>query len=121
MSTKEKKAFAPNEPFQVRILQAKGSSFTYVEFPFDVPELFGTHGRVPVRGTIGGFPFKSSLAAIGGPRHVMAVDAKLREGAKCAVGQLVTVTLEKDIVVESPPDKVASPPGKVESPPDKKA
>jgi hypothetical protein len=105
MPTKAKKTFAPGEPFDVRVLGAKGSSLTYFEFPFDVPEIFGTHGRVPVRGTIGGFPFRSTLAAMGGPRHVMALDAKLREGAKCAVGDLVTVTLEKDIVAAPVPEK----------------
>jgi hypothetical protein len=29
--------------------------------PFDVVEVFGTRARVPVRGTINGYPFRSSL------------------------------------------------------------
>lgn len=38
--------------------------------PGNVPEFFGTRARVPVRGTINGYPFRSSLSPCGG-RHMM--------------------------------------------------
>jgi hypothetical protein len=40
--------------------------------PGNVPEIFGTRARVPVRGTINGYPFRSSLTPCGG-RHMMPV------------------------------------------------
>ena len=49
--------------------------------PVDVPEVFGTRGRVPVRGTINGFPFRSSLMPCGRP-HMMPVNKALCQGAR---------------------------------------
>jgi hypothetical protein len=34
--------------------------------PVDVPQFFGTRARVPVRGTINGYPYRSSLSPCGG-------------------------------------------------------
>jgi len=63
--------------------------------PVDVPEVFGTRGRVPVRGTINGFPFRSSLMPMGG-RHMIPVNKTLREGAGVDAGDVVEVVLERD-------------------------
>lgn len=74
--------------------------------PFDVAETFGTRARVPVRGTINGFPFRSSLMPMGGC-HIMAVNKTLREGAKCKAGDVVEIVLERDWAertVETPPE-----------------
>jgi hypothetical protein len=79
---------------------------TFVTIPFDVPEVFGTRARVPVRGTINGFPFRSSLFPMGG-RFLLIVNRALREGARVHAGDLVDVDLERDIeprVIEPPPD-----------------
>jgi hypothetical protein len=74
--------------------------------PVDVPEYFGTRGRVAIRGTINGFAFRSSLMPMGG-RHMMPVNKKLREGAKAEPGELVEVVMERDVAertVEAPPE-----------------
>lgn len=63
--------------------------------PVDVPECFGTRGRVPVRGTINGYPYRSSLSPYGG-RHWMPVNKLLREGAGVQAGDLVDVVMERD-------------------------
>ena len=63
--------------------------------PLDVPEVFGTRGRVPVRGTINGFPFRSSLMPMGW-RHMIPVNKTLREGAGVDAGDVVEVVLERD-------------------------
>jgi hypothetical protein len=63
--------------------------------PIDVPEFFGTRGRVPVRGTINGYPFRSSLSPYGGC-HVMPVNKVLREGAGVQPGDMVDVVMERD-------------------------
>ncbi len=63
--------------------------------PFDVVEVFGRKGRVPVKGTINGFPFRSSLMNMG-DGHCMAVNAEMRAGAKCKAGDTVAVVMELD-------------------------
>ena len=73
--------------------------------PIDVPEFFGTRGRVPVRGTINGYSFRSSLMPMGGC-HMMPVNKTLCEGARVAAGDVVEVVMERDEeerTVEAPP------------------
>jgi hypothetical protein len=73
--------------------------------PVNVPEFFGTRARVPVRGTINGYPFRSSLSPCGG-HHMMPVNKMLRQGAGAQPGDLVDVVMERDEeerTVEAPP------------------
>ena len=81
--------------FKVKLEGEQGSTATWMNAPFDVRETFGTNARVPVRGTINGFPFRSSLMPMGGC-HGMAVNRVLREGAKAQAGDLVDVVLQRD-------------------------
>ena len=53
--------------------------------PFDVEKTFGTRARVPVRGTINRYPFRSSLMPMGGC-HRMVVNREMREGAGVKAG-----------------------------------
>ncbi|HET6181200.1 MAG TPA: YdeI/OmpD-associated family protein [Candidatus Sulfotelmatobacter sp.] len=72
--------------------------------PVDVLEYFGTRGRVPIRGTINGFAFRSSLMPCGGP-HMMPVNKKLCVGAGAKPGDTVDVVMERDVeerTVEAP-------------------
>jgi Domain of unknown function (DUF1905)/Bacteriocin-protection, YdeI or OmpD-Associated len=73
--------------------------------PVNVPEFFGTRGRVPVRGTINGFEFRSSLMPMGGC-HMMPVNQALRKGAGVEPGDAADVVMEQDEekrTVEPPP------------------
>jgi hypothetical protein len=63
--------------------------------PFDVVETYGTRGRVAIRGTINGFPFRSSLMPMDG-RHMMPVRKSLRDGAGVNPGDTVSVVMERD-------------------------
>ena len=56
----------------------------------------GVRARVPVKGTINGFPFRSSFFPTGKGTHYMVVNKEVRAGAKAAVGESVTVVLEVD-------------------------
>jgi hypothetical protein len=76
--------------FQVKILE-KGA----IRPPVDVIEYFGTRARVPIRGTINGFAFRSSLMPMGG-HHMMPVNKVLCEGAGVQPGDLVDVVMERD-------------------------
>jgi hypothetical protein len=81
--------------FKVKLLGQAGSEVAALKPPFDVVEVFQRKGRVPVKGTIDGFPFRSSLMNMG-DGHIMVVNAQLRAGAKCKAGDTVTVLMELD-------------------------
>lgn len=73
----------------------EGSQVAALKPPFDVVEVFQRKGRVPVKGTINGFPFRSSLMNMG-DGHMMVVNAELRAGAKCKAGDTVNIVMELD-------------------------
>ena len=81
--------------FKVRLEKAEDSEACGIWVPFDVLRVFGTKARVPVRGTINGFPYRSSVAPMGG-RHIMAVNRGMREGANIKAGDMVDVVMERD-------------------------
>jgi hypothetical protein len=81
-------------------LDGKGSSVAWLNAPFEV-----VRARVPVRGTINGFPFRSSLMPMGGC-HGMAINKTMRDGAGIKAGDTVSVVMERDEserTVEVPP------------------
>jgi hypothetical protein len=81
--------------FKVKLIGQEGSSVAALKPPFNVVEVFQRKGRVPVKGTINGFPFRSSLMNMG-EGHMMVVNAELRAGAKCKAGDSVSVVMELD-------------------------
>jgi len=94
----KKNAFEPGDgPFQfkVKLERAAGMEVAALRPPFDVPAIFGTKARVPVRGTVNGFPFRSSLCNMG-DGHLMGVNKQMREGAKCEAGDVVDVVIQRD-------------------------
>jgi hypothetical protein len=92
--------------FKVKLVGQPGSEGAALKPPFDVVAFFERRGRVPVKGTINGFSFRSSLMNMG-DGHMMVVNAQLRAGAQCKAGDTVTVVMELDEekrTVEVPPD-----------------
>lgn len=85
----------PQHKFTTKLLGQDGSELAALKPPFDVVEVFQRKGRVPVKGTINGFPFRSSLMNMG-DGHMMAVNAQLRAGGKCKAGDTVVVVMELD-------------------------
>jgi hypothetical protein len=81
--------------FKVKLDGMESSEVAALSAPFDVEKTFGTKARVPVRGTINGFPFRSSLMPMGGC-HRMVVNKQIRDGAGVKAGDTVTVVMEKD-------------------------
>jgi hypothetical protein len=92
--------------FKIKLVVQEGTSATGFYAPFDVPQIFGTRARVPVCGTINGFPFRSSLMPMDGG-YCMAVNKTLREGANAKAGDEVEIIMERDTeqrTVEAPPE-----------------
>jgi hypothetical protein len=90
------------------VLQTEDSG-VFFEVPLDVPAIFGK-ARAPVRGTINGHPFRSTVAVYGG-RSFLPVKKALREAAGVAAGDAVVIELEADEqprTVDPPPDLAAA-------------
>src|SRR3984893_16315947 len=81
--------------FKVKLIGHTGTEVAALKPPFDVVEVFQCKGRVPVKGTINGFPFRSSLMNMG-DGHMMPVNAQLRAGAHCKAGDTLAVLMELD-------------------------
>jgi hypothetical protein len=98
----------PTKRFRVLLEKHESYDATAIKIPFDVQKVFGTRARVPVRGTINGFPFRSSIFPMGGEGcHYMAVNKQTREGAKAKGGETVSVVMERDEeprTITPPPD-----------------
>src|SRR5215217_9230962 len=89
------------------VLQAEDGG-VFFEVPLDVPAVFGK-ARAPVRGTINGHPFRSTVAVYGG-RSFLPVKKALREAAGVAAGDAVVIELEADEqprTIDPPPDLAA--------------
>ena len=99
---------ARKQRFEARIEGHTGSQATQITIPFDVYEVFGARTRVPVRGTINGHPFRSSLFPMRGC-YMMPVNRELRAGAKAGAGDTVSVVMERDEEprVVTPPEELA--------------
>ena len=91
--------------FKTELLAEGGA--TGILIPFSVEKVFGSKARVPVRGTINGFAFRSSVFPMGGGNHFMAVNRATREGAGAKGGDTVSVVMEVDTeprIVTAPAD-----------------
>ena len=81
--------------FRVTLEKHETSEATGITIPFDVEQTYGTRARVPVRGTLNGFPYRSSIFPMGG-KFMMAVNKELRAGANAKGGDTISVTMECD-------------------------
>ena len=77
-------------------VKAGGKGGAYVDFPYDVQKEFGARGRVPIKCTIGGIPYRGSLAKLGGPCHILIVRKQIRDELGVEIGDVVSVVLQRD-------------------------
>lgn len=98
---------ATTKRFRVLLEKYESSEATGIKIPFDAQKAFGSRARVPVRGTVNGFPFRSSIFPMGDGHHYMVVNKATREGAGAKGGEIVSFVMERDDeprTVEPPTD-----------------
>ncbi|MGB9178192.1 MAG: YdeI/OmpD-associated family protein [Pyrinomonadaceae bacterium] len=97
----------PKIEFDVKLEARAGSSVPILTLPVKESAKFETRGRIPVAGTINGFPFRSSIFPTGSGTHYMAVNREMREGAGVKGGDRAHVLMETDTAprtIDVPPE-----------------
>jgi hypothetical protein len=85
----------PSMPDFKTVIELGGKTATGFEVPPEVVEALGSHKRPPVRVTINGYTYRSTVATMGG-RYLIPLSAENRTGAGVAAGDEVEVTIELD-------------------------
>jgi uncharacterized protein YdeI (YjbR/CyaY-like superfamily) len=67
-----------------------------IRIPFDVPKIWGTRGRLRVKGEINGFAFRTSLFPTGKGYHYLLVNKRMQAGADALPGTVARFRLEAD-------------------------
>ncbi len=80
--------------FHTKILQGSKTA-TGIEFPAKVVEALGAGKRPPVRVTINGYTYRSTVAVMDG-KYMLGVSAEVRAAAGVAGGDEVDVEVELD-------------------------
>jgi len=95
--------------FRGKILQA-GKTATGIEVPAKVVAALGSSKRPPVRATINGYTYRSTVAVMGGT-FMLGISEEVRKGAGVSGGDMIDIDLELDDKprdVELPPDFAAA-------------
>ncbi|HLX25500.1 MAG TPA: YdeI/OmpD-associated family protein [Candidatus Cybelea sp.] len=81
--------------FRAELKASTRSSGTYVCIPASVMKRFGGRVRVPVRATINGVTWRTTIASMGaGP--MVGVTAATRKAAAIECGDRITISIEED-------------------------
>lgn len=80
--------------FKTTLLQA-GKTATGIKIPAEIIEKLGAGKKPPIKVTINGFTYRSTVAVMGGA-FMVGVNAENREGAKVKGGDEIDVTIELD-------------------------
>ena len=86
--------------FSAPIIQVEGMNAAYVEFPFNVEELFGTRGQVKIKALFDKqVEYRGSLTNMGRNCHTLGLTQEIRSKLGKSFGDLVEVELERDLDV----------------------
>jgi uncharacterized protein YdeI (YjbR/CyaY-like superfamily) len=67
-----------------------------IRIPFDVPKVWGSRGRLRVKGEINGFAFRTSLFPTGRGYHFLLVNKRMQSGGNATAGNVARFRLEPD-------------------------
>jgi hypothetical protein len=83
--------------FYAELLQHGEMNAAYIEFPFDVKELFGERGQVKVKALIEGkVMYRGSLAKMGYDSYVLGITQEVRKQLDKKFGEKINIVLEQD-------------------------
>jgi len=71
-------------------------NWVLIRIPFDVSKVWGTRGKVRVKGEINGFAFRAPVFPTSKGYHCMLINKRLRTGGNTAFGQTAQFRLEPD-------------------------
>lgn len=98
--------------FTTTIMRPDGvGTWHYANIPPDIGREFGKQGRVPVKATLNGHNFTSSLMPNGDGGHFIVLSKEIRDKAGVHVGDAVELTVALDSAprtVETPQDMAAA-------------
>jgi hypothetical protein len=86
--------------FKAKIEAGDGGG-AYVLFPYDTVKEFATKGRVPVRATFNGVPYKGSLFKYRNPLHMLGMLKAIREKTGKGPGDTIEVVVWRDEVART--------------------
>lgn len=92
------------------IIEQGGKNTTGIVVSPEIVEALGAGKRPPVRVTINGYTYQTSIASMGG-RFMFSVSAEVRQNAGVSGGDEVEIELELDTaprIIEVPPDLAAA-------------
>lgn len=88
---------AVRKRFEARLERVESRlGWTIIRVPLDVAKVWGTRGRLAVRGEINGFAFRTSLFPWGKAGHILLVNKKMQAGARARLGMVAEFQLEPD-------------------------
>jgi hypothetical protein len=85
-------------------IDLNGTTATGMRVPLEIVEALGSGRRPPVRVTINGYTYRSTVAVMGG-EYLIGVSAENRAGARVAASDTVDV----DVELDTEPREVAVP------------
>ena len=100
----------PEHEFEAVLEAGEGDGGVFVVLPFNVPEVYGTRGQVPVQATFDGYPYQGSVVPLGDGHHALLLLKQIRRAIDKTVGDTVRVTLSRDVAerkMEAPTDLAA--------------
>jgi uncharacterized protein YdeI (YjbR/CyaY-like superfamily) len=71
-------------------------NWVLIRIPFDIAKVWGTRGKVRVKGEINGFAFRAPVFPTREGHHCLLVNKRLRTGANATVGETAQFRLEPD-------------------------
>jgi len=87
-----------NHPFESLLIKPEGvGTWTYLNIPPAISATFGSKGQVKVKGTINGYPFRSTALPKGDGSHYLVIGKSFRNQIRATQGEMVKVMLELDV------------------------
>lgn len=82
--------------FRALIEEARGGGGAWIQVPPSVVKELGAAGRIPVRATFDGIPYRGSVVSMGGEGMAIGILKDIRMQLGKQVGDEVVVALERD-------------------------